>query len=76
MVLTGSPVRYEWNDGELIKFIGMNKKQVYIYDVLAKLLSKKGLFEVGLLVSEYDTMLSGIQIRRPDIVDLTKSKFS
>lgn len=40
----GSPVRYEWNDGELIKFEGMNKKQVYIYDVLAKLFSKKGLF--------------------------------
>ena len=52
----------------------MNKKQVYIYDVLAKLFSKKGLFEVGSLVSEYDTMLSGIQIRRPDIVYLTNEQ--
>ena len=71
MALTGSPVRYEWNDGELIKFTGMNKKQVYIYDVLAKLFSKKGLFEIGSLVAEYDTMLSGIQMRRPDIAFLT-----
>ena len=29
--------KYEWNDGELIKFEGMNKKQVYIYNVLNKL---------------------------------------
>ncbi len=66
--------KYEWNDGELIKFDGMNKKQVYIYDVLAKLFSKKGLFEIGLLVSEYDTMLSGIQLRRPDIAYLTNEQ--
>ena len=33
--------KYEWNDGELIKFEGMNKKQVYIYNVLNKLFSKK-----------------------------------
>ena len=26
--------KYEWNDGELIKFSGMNKKQVKIYDIL------------------------------------------
>ena len=24
--------KYEWNDGELIRFNGMNRKQVYIYD--------------------------------------------
>ena len=35
---------------------------------------KNGLFEVGSLVSEYDTMLSGIQIRRPDIVYLTNEQ--
>lgn len=22
--------KYEWNDGEIIKFIGINRKQVYI----------------------------------------------
>ena len=26
--------KYEWNDGELIKFVGMNRKQVFIYEVL------------------------------------------
>lgn len=66
--------KYEWNDGELIKFEGMNKKQVYIYDVLAKLFSRKGLFESGSLVAEYDTMLSGIQMRRPDIAYLTNEQ--
>ncbi len=67
-------MRYEWNDGELMKFTGMNKKQVYIYDVLAKLFSRKGFFEVGSLVAEYDTMLSGIQMRRPDIAYLTNEQ--
>ncbi len=23
-------LKYEWNDGELIKFTGMNRKQLYI----------------------------------------------
>jgi len=63
--------KYEWNDGELIKFEGMNKKQVYIYNVLNKLFSKKGYIETGSLVSEYDVMLTGIQMRRPDIAYLT-----
>jgi Uma2 family endonuclease len=31
--------KYEWNDGELIKFTGMNKKQVKIYDILNTQLS-------------------------------------
>ena len=66
--------KYEWNDGELIKFDGMNKKQVYIYDVLLDLLYEKGYKKVGTLVSEYDTMLSGIQMRRPDIAYLTKEQ--
>ncbi|WP_435353304.1 Uma2 family endonuclease [Emticicia sp. SJ17W-69] len=63
--------KYEWNDGELIKFDGMNKKQVYIYNVLNKLFSKKGYIEIGSLVSEYDVKLTGIQMRRPDIAYLT-----
>lgn len=66
--------KYEWNDGELIKFTGMNKKQVYIYDVLLDLLYEKGYKKVGALISEYDTMLSGIQMRRPDIAYLTKEQ--
>lgn len=66
--------KYEWNDGELIKFTGINKKQVYIYDVLLDLLYEKGYKKVGALISEYDTMLSGIQMRRPDIAYLTKEQ--
>jgi Uma2 family endonuclease len=63
--------KYEWNDGELIKFTGMNKNQVYLFGVLSKLFGKKGYLGIGALVSEYDVWLSGIQMRRPDIAFLT-----
>ena len=66
--------KYEWNDGELIQFTGMNKKQVYIYDLLLDLFIDKGYKKNGTLVAEYDTMLSGIQMRRPDIAYLTKEQ--
>jgi Uma2 family endonuclease len=66
--------KYEWNDGELIKFTGMNKKQVYIYDILNKLFTKKGYWKNGTLVAEYDTQLSGIQMRRPDVAYLTNEQ--
>ncbi|MCU0326299.1 MAG: Uma2 family endonuclease [Spirosomaceae bacterium] len=59
--------KYEWNDGELIKFTGMNKNQLYIYAILSNLFFKKGYGEIGTLVAEQDVMLSGIQMRRPDI---------
>lgn len=68
--------KYEWNDGELIKFEGMNKKQARIFDVLLDLLIEKGYKKVGTLISEYDTMLTGIQMRRPDIAYLTKEQMS
>jgi Uma2 family endonuclease len=63
--------KYEWNDGELIKFSGMNKRQAYIFEVLNRLFIRKGLWEEGTLLTEYDVMLSGIQLRRPDIAYLT-----
>lgn len=66
--------KYEWNDGELIKFTGMNKKQVYIYNILLDLLIEKGYKKLGTLVSEYDTMLTGIQMRRPDVAYLTNEQ--
>ena len=66
--------KYEWNDGEIIKFTGMNKTQVYIFEILSRLFAKKGLIENGTLVSEYDTILSGIQMRRPDIAYLTSEQ--
>jgi Uma2 family endonuclease len=66
--------KYEWNDGELIQFTGMNKKQVYIYDYLNTLFIEKGYWKSGTLVAEYDVQLSGIQMRRPDISYLSKSQ--
>ena len=68
--------KYEWNDGELIKFSGMNKKQLYIYDLLLDLFVEKGYKKNGVLVTEYDVMLSGIQMRRPDIAYLTKDQIN
>ena len=35
--------KYEWNDSELIKFVGMNRKQVFIYEALNQLFIEKGL---------------------------------
>jgi Uma2 family endonuclease len=66
--------KYEWNDGELIKFEGMNKLQLYIYNTLLDLFLSKGYNNLGILVSEYDTKLTGIQMRRPDIAYLTKEQ--
>ncbi len=66
--------KYEWNDGDLIQFTGMNKNQLYIYDLLLDLFVEKGLIKKGTLVAEYDVMLSGIQMRRPDIAFLTKAQ--
>ncbi|MFN3848309.1 MAG: Uma2 family endonuclease [Spirosomataceae bacterium] len=66
--------KYEWNDGELIRFNGTNRKQIYIYDYLNTLFITKGYWQTGTLVSEYDVMLSGIQMRRPDIAYLTKEQ--
>ena len=66
--------KYEWNDGELIKFMGMNKLQVKVYDILNTLFIKKGFWETATFVSEYDVQLTGIQMRRPDIAYLTKEQ--
>ncbi|MFN3851108.1 MAG: Uma2 family endonuclease [Spirosomataceae bacterium] len=63
--------KYEWNDGELIKFTGLNQKQLYIYATLNRLFAKKGYLRNGTLVSKQDVMLSGIQMRRPDIAYFT-----
>lgn len=63
--------KYEWNDGEIIQFSKMDKRQIYIYVLLNKIFNKKGLWENGVLVTEYDTQLSAIQMRRPDISYIT-----
>jgi Uma2 family endonuclease len=68
--------KYEWNDGELIKFVGMNRTQVFIYEALNQFFIEKGLWKIGTLISEYDVQLSGIQMRRPDIAFLSKGQIA
>jgi Uma2 family endonuclease len=66
--------KYEWNDGEIIKFIGMNKTQVFIYEALNQRFIEKGLWKLGTFISEYDVQLTGIQMRLPDIAFLSKEQ--
>ena len=63
--------KYEWNDGELIQFSGMKKKQYFIYNILSKLFYEKGYHLQGTLMAEPDVMLTAIQMRRPDIAYFT-----
>lgn len=64
--------KYEWNDGELIRFIGMKKKEYYIADILNLLFIEKGYHKQGMLLAETDVILSGIQMRRPDLAYFTR----
>jgi Uma2 family endonuclease len=66
--------KYEWNDGELIRFTGMKKKEYYIADLLNLLMFKTGYFEQGALLQETDVMLTGIQMRRPDLAYFTRDQ--
>ncbi|MFN8343618.1 MAG: Uma2 family endonuclease [Spirosomataceae bacterium] len=59
--------KYEWNDGELIKFVGMNKTQFHIFGVLNRFFISKGYWKTGTFITEQDVQLTGIQMRRPDI---------
>ncbi len=68
--------KYEWNDGELIKFNGMSRKQVYIFDALLNFLIEKGFKKNATLVSEYDIMLTGIQMRRADVAYITNDQIA
>jgi Uma2 family endonuclease len=63
--------KYEWNDGEVIKFAGMNKTQFHIYTLLNRLFISKGYWKKGTFVAEQDVQLSGIQMRRPDMAYFT-----
>lgn len=66
--------KYEWNDGELIQFTGMKKRQYYIYDILQDLFFEKKYNKAGTFMAEPDVMLTGIQMRRPDIAYFTKEQ--
>lgn len=59
--------KYEWHDGEIIKFEGMKKKEFYIYLNLLRFFTEKNLIKLGGLVAEQDVDLSPMQMRRPDI---------
>lgn len=63
--------KYEWNDGELIRFSGMRKKQYFIYAILNRLFFEKEYHKMGTLMAEPDVMLTAIQMRRPDIAYFT-----
>jgi Uma2 family endonuclease len=66
--------KYEWNDGEIIQFTGMKKEQLYIYDLLLDLFFEKGYKTLGTLVAEQEVMITGIQMRRPDIAYFSKEQ--
>jgi Uma2 family endonuclease len=60
--------KYEWNDGELIKFENMKKKHLMLINKLYRLFYKTMEFQRGgLFLAEQDVQLSGIQLRRPDL---------
>ena len=67
-------MRYEWNDGELIKFTGMNRKQVYIYDILCRLFVNNGYSKKGTFISGYETMLTNTQTQQVNMAFLTKEQ--
>ena len=63
--------KYEWNDGELIKFVGMNRNQFHIFGALNRFFISKGYWQQGTFIAEQNVQLSGIQMRRPDIAYFT-----
>ena len=60
--------KYEWNDGELIRFEGMKRKHLKLVRVLSELFdTTKAKKQRGQLICEQDVQLTGIQLRRPDL---------
>lgn len=60
--------KYEWNDGELIQFARMKRKHLQLIKRLNRLFLRTNAHEAGgELICEQDVMLTGIQMRRPDI---------
>jgi Uma2 family endonuclease len=52
----------------------MKQQQWYVYEILNSLFITKGYHQLGTLMAEPDVMLTGIQMRRPDIAYLTKEQ--
>ena len=60
--------KYEWNDGELIRFSGVKRKHLRIIQALSRLFDKTFAHQQGgLIICEQDVMLTAIQMRRPDV---------
>lgn len=60
--------KYEWNDGELIKFEKMNKKHLMLIRKLQQIFFRTFAFaNGGAFIMEQDVKLTGIQMRRPDL---------
>lgn len=60
--------KYEWNDGELIKSSGMKRKHLRIIQALNLCFDKTtAKTQRGQLICEQNVMLTGIQMRRPDV---------
>ncbi|MFD2569764.1 Uma2 family endonuclease [Spirosoma soli] len=60
--------KYEWNDGELIRFSGMKRKHLQLIKRLNRLFIRTAAHAAGgELICEQDVMLTGIQMRCPDI---------
>jgi Uma2 family endonuclease len=61
--------KYEWFDGEIIKFDKMKKKHLKLISVLLDLFDTTiAKSKRGRLIPEQDVELSAIQMRRPDLV--------
>lgn len=69
--------KYEWNDGELIRFAGMKRKHLKIIQVLNLLFdTTKAKKQRALLICEQDVMITGIQMRRPDMALFTDEQIN
>ncbi|WP_373330620.1 Uma2 family endonuclease [Salmonirosea aquatica] len=60
--------KYEWNDGEIIRFERMKKKHLLLLRALSRLFASTEAYRLGgELIQEQDVWLTGIQMRRPDL---------
>ena len=66
--------KYEWNDGKIVRFEGMKMRYLYIYHVLTNCFIEKGYVDKGILISNFEIILSKSQVRRPDIAYFTEEQ--
>ena len=67
--------RYEWNDGDLIKFTGVKRKYLRVIQDLNNFSDKtKAKKANGQLICEQDVQITGIQLGRPDLAYFTNEQ--